>query len=634
VPLPRLLLDVDNLCSDVEIVESLTAAGLPFSGPSAGEAFAFFDDSQNLDGRCTSRLFWNLREIVGCNHPDHSQQCLEQIAAGVSTGLYAVAVFSYEYGYCLEPRLAPLLERRNRSSPLFTAALFEQSVQLDSRASWEFIRAHSGSAYPAGFYDFQPSMSGPEYCAAVRSVKRSIEAGDVYQVNLTFKYLMRYFGDPFALYVSLRSRQSVQYGGIVRLPQLQILCFSPELFFEKTADTVIAKPMKGTIQRGADDAEDRVLRQTLCQDEKNRAENVMIVDLIRNDLGRLAKPGSVRVEQLFEVESYETLFQMTSTIAAKVDPVIPFQCLLKSLFPCGSITGAPKIRAMEVIDQLESSERGNYTGSIGYLLPNGDCRFNVAIRTVTLRADGTAELGVGSGITYGSEEELEYQEAVLKARFATEADPGFRLVESMRWEPPKGYGNLEMHLQRLQGSCGCLMFRLDLDMVREMLITHAQSLMRGRTYKTRLMVSKGGLATVDSQPVEDVEAGGLKSVVLSSVRTRSNDFLLFHKTTARGLYDAEHDRFTRERGCYEVIFRNERGEITEGSRSNVFVEKERRLYTPPVSCGLLNGVMRQVILADPAYRATERILNMKDLAEADRIFLTNSVRGVVQAVLA
>ncbi|MBI2311419.1 MAG: aminodeoxychorismate synthase component I [Betaproteobacteria bacterium] len=601
---------------------------------SASDAFAFFDNSQNPGGRCASRLFWGMREINTCDDPDRWQQCLDRVAAGLAGGLYAVAVLSYEFGHCLEPKLAPLLARRGRSGPFFAVAFFERSLHMDSAASDDFIRVNSEGTGPAGFYNFRLSMSEMEYCAAVRAVKRYIEAGDVYQVNLTLKYLMRYFGDPIALYASLRSRQRVHYGGLVRLPGFQILCFSPELFFRKSGDTIIAKPMKGTVRRGANDAEDRTLQQALSEDEKNRAENVMIVDLIRNDLGRVAKAGSVRVDRLFEVEPYETLFQMTSTVSAKVNPGIPLYDLLKSLFPCGSITGAPKIRAMEIIDQLESSERGVYTGSVGYLLPDGDSLFNVAIRTVALRCDGTAELGVGSGITYGSDEKLEYQETLLKACFVTQADPGFQLVESMRCEPPGGYRNLELHLQRLQASCACLMFRLDIDEVRELLMIHARSLVPEQIYKVRLLVSKRGVVKVDSQPLEDIGTGGLKPVALSPRHTRSDDFLLFHKTTARDMYESERARLAKKCGCYEVIFRNERGEITEGSRSNVFVEKRGRIYTPPVSCGLLNGVMRRIILTDPGYGAREQILTPEDLAEADRIFLTNSVRGVIHAALA
>ena len=397
--------------------------------------FALLDDSQSSGEGWASRLFRDPREIIECHGPDQADACFEKVAAGLASGLHAISLFGYEFGYCLEAGLSGI-GRRDTSAPLFTVVLFKECRRLTSEQSGALIRAHLDPAAPAAFHALRSSLGKAEYLRALRRIRDYIRAGDVYQVNFTFKCLFRHFGSPLALYAALRERQRAPYGALIRLPGRTVLSLSPELFFRKEGDSLTAKPMKGTMPRGKSRRADILLQERLRTDEKNRAENLMIVDLLRNDLGRLARPGSVKVERLFEVEAYETLLQMTSTLSAKIDPMTPLRTLFASLFPCGSVTGAPKIRAMQIIRELEPADRGLYTGAIGYVQPDGDCRFNVAIRTVVLNDDGSGEMGIGSGITCDSDERQEYAECLLKARFLTGADPGFRSSSRCATRPP------------------------------------------------------------------------------------------------------------------------------------------------------------------------------------------------------
>lgn len=592
--------------------------------------FAFLDDSLQPGDQCTTRLFFGLRQVIECKARDQVARCFQQLSEGLAKGLFAVGLFNYELGHCFEAKLTAL-ERPESPPRLFTVLLFEKCLQLTEDESAAFIERNLPPAGPAAVYDVHPTLSKDEYCRAIRRIKEYVREGDVYQVNFTFKYLFRHLGNPLALYAALRARQRVQYGAYIRTPGVSVLSFSPELFLRKCREMVTVKPMKGTVKRGANASDDALLKAELQNGQKNRAENLMIVDLLRNDLGRVAELGTVRVDKLFEIETYETLFQMTSTISAKVDLRLSLHDLFAALYPCGSVTGAPKIRAMEIINELEAGERGLYTGAIGYMLPDGDCCFNVAIRTLVLDENGTGEMGIGSGITFDSDENQEYEECILKGRFLTGADPGFRLIESLYCHAPASFRNLELHLQRLRDSSNQFLFQCDTKAIRDALLSHASSLSAGPGYKTRLLLNKDGIFEIESAPLPSDEGDiSGRFIMFSDKPTDSKNCLLYHKTTARHLYDSEYARVQKEHGCYEVIFCNERGEVTEGSRTNVFVQKDGKLYTSPVSCGLLNGVMRRLILQDPRFNACERVLRPDDLVEADRVFVTNSVRGIVE----
>jgi para-aminobenzoate synthetase/4-amino-4-deoxychorismate lyase len=444
-------------------------------------------------------------------------------------------------------------------------------------------------------------------------VKDYIAAGDIYQANLSFRARFAFAGDPLALYEELREKSGAGHCAYVDDGTRHLLSLSPELFFTQAPDGILtARPMKGTAPRHGNDED---ARRRLAASEKDRAENLMIVDLIRNDLGRIAETGSVGVSDLFHVETYPTLHTMVSTVRARNRADAGAADILRALFPCGSITGAPKIRAMEILRALETSPRRAYCGAIGYFAP-GEARFNVAIRTLTVM-DGMGELGIGGGVVQDSQEALEYAECRLKARFFENARRPLELIETLRFE--NGFVRGERHLARMAASA-CV-FNLPFDHGK------AEQALRGA------VKDAAGLLRVR---LSLDESGSHKAVAvalppnpsrwtwrLSQERTESKDLLLRHKTNWRELYDGEAVRA----GTDEVLFRNERDEITEGARSNVFVRREGVLLTPPVACGVLNGSLRAQLIEQKLAR--EERLTIEDLK--GEVFLGNSLRGLIPA---
>ena len=452
-----------------------------------------------------------------------------------------------------------------------------------------------------------------------------IRAGDVYQINLTFPLRGTYQGSAAALYQQLKSKQPVRYGGVISLGGDDIVTLSPELFFEKDGGAISMRPMKGTIERGSNMKEDAAFAEVLQQDEKNRAENLMIVDLLRNDLSRIAKPGSVKVDDLFSIETYPTLHTMTSGIKARLDDV-GFTEILRALFPCGSVTGAPKIRAMEIIDELEDGPRGAYCGALGLIDPDGFMRFNVGIRTLTLGADGSCEYRVGSGVVADSNGADEYKECLLKASFLQD---DFKLIETFGWHQQTGFMYLDLHLKRLEASARALGFMCDLAQVKKML-TKAVADLSG-PQKVRLTLARDGDIEVKSAALKFTEPRQAWPVSLSKNALNSENQYLVHKTTKRGFIEAELARLSTLTGCKEVLFFNESGELCEGSYTNVFIIKDGQIITPSLSSGLLPGVLRQAFLETG--EAKESVLKIDDLLAADQVYIGNSVRGLIWAEL-
>lgn len=453
------------------------------------------------------------------------------------------------------------------------------------------------------------------YAQAIARIQALIEAGDCYQVNDTFPLHFTWFGHPLALYATLRQRQPVRYGGMVATKQGALVSLSPELFLERRGDTLTTRPMKGTAPRGSDPDE-------LRHSEKNRAENLMIVDLLRNDLGRIAQTGSVRIDSLFDIEEYPSVWQMVSQVSASA-PGVPIDQILRALFPCGSVTGAPKIRAMQIIGELEPEPRGLYTGALGWLAPEGDFRFNVAIRTLELRPDQRGKMGIGSGIVSDSDAAEEWRECLMKAAFLTEADPGFRLIETLRRTEGR-YPRLQGHLNRLARSAAWLGFNCDLEAIERLLAQQADS----ADWRIRLTLAKDGQCEVTATPLV-AEAPGARLALWSPECIDSRHPLRHHKTTFRPQYDtALHDIAARPE-LFDVLFCNERGEVCEGARSTVFVERDGRLLTPPLDSGALPGVLRAELLASG--RAVEATLYPADLAGG--FWLGNAVRGLRPARL-
>ncbi len=549
----------------------------------------------------------------------------------LSKDRYLAGYFSYELGYCLEDRL-----RRDVlcGVPLVWLGVFDRALVFDHAEN--SFEGDTGGIFSAGPAEKSPysirnlrlDISREDYVRKVDRIRRYIEAGDIYQANFTTKYRFDFEGCYLSFYRDLKQKQEVPYSAFIKAGESYVLSISPELFLRKTGRRVSTRPMKGTMGRGLTLRDDRRRAAALKDDIKNRAENLMIVDLERNDLGRISDTGSVRVEDLFTVEKYQTLFQMTSTVTAELKEGVGFMEIFRSLFPSGSVTGAPKIRAMEIIRELEASPRGVYTGAIGFVAPGGDAVFNIPIRTVAING-GEGEMGVGSGIVYDSDPESEYGECRLKAEFLLREPLEFSLIETMLWG---GWLNrLELHLARLRESAEYFGFDYDEALARKALEEKERELESGKRYRVRLLLSRDGACTVSATPIPETPPMEHTAAV-SDAKTSSGDVFLFHKTTNRGLYDSEHSKYGA-RGFFDVIFTNERGEVTEGAISNVFIKKGGVFYTPPVECGLLNGVFRRDFISKhPECR--QEVLTLDDLYSADEVYMANSVRGMVRVRLA
>jgi para-aminobenzoate synthetase/4-amino-4-deoxychorismate lyase len=415
----------------------------------------------------------------------------------------------------------------------------------------------------------------------------------------------------------------VAYGALINTGTQWILSRSPELFVSSRDGLLSARPMKGTLKRGRTLAEDAAGRAALVADEKNRAENLMIVDLLRNDLGRIAEIGSVKVTDLYTVETYSTLHTMTSGIEARRRPGVGTTELLANLFPCGSITGAPKLRAMEIIHAVEAAPRGVYTGSIGHFAPSGDLTLNVAIRTAVISADGRGEIGIGGGIVADSVAADEYCEALLKMAFFTEPARPVTLIETLLWERDSGYALLERHLDRMATSADY--FGLPFDRMGVLALLEAQVFPADRM-RVRLTLDAAGPA-VTAVPLPPNPS--IFRFAIAPEKLDSQSLWLAHKTTNRAFYDEPRQRANADLGVDEVVFRNERDELTEGSITSLFLERSGRLLTPPLSSGLLPGTLRAELLASG--RAVEQVLTLADLDAAEAIWLGNSVRGLLRA---
>jgi para-aminobenzoate synthetase / 4-amino-4-deoxychorismate lyase len=591
--------------------------------------FVLLDDSLTPSGQTalgTSLLFDAPERIVPAYEPSEVEGSLDAVTEGLARGLHAAGFFSYELGYCLEPRLQALLPKERRQ-PLLWIGLFRAPRRLDDAATRAWLDAN-GAVQPSSISDLKLSWTREQYGRAFAAVEDYIAAGDVYQINLTLKYLFAFAGDPVALYAALRRKQRVEYGALIAA-DFHVLSLSPELFFRREGRHMLTRPMKGTAPRGRTPREDARLRTWLAMDEKQRAENLMIVDLLRNDLGRVAKIGSVEVTDLFTVETYRTVHQMTSGITAELRGDMGLKDMLHALFPCGSVTGAPKVRAMEIIRDLEGSPRGVYTGAIGHIAPNGDCQFNVAIRTIMLNG-GRGEMGIGSGVVADSKVDAEFEECLLKAQFLTDTDISFQLIETMRWERDSGFYLLERHLARLQSSAAHFGYPFDREAVLAALAAEVEGL-GGDVQMVRLLLAEDGSLTVTSTKIELPAKGTVWKFVVSDSRVDEKDPLFFHKTTRRQFYDREMERQKALTRCDEVIFLNKKGELTEGTRTSLFIEQDGRLFTPALTCGLLPGTLREELIDLPRAAASEAVLTLADLASADRIYLGNSVRGLIRA---
>lgn len=624
-------------------------------GNEGEEPFVLLDDAATSEGHA-SRLYRELLQVddIEAGQVDELDARLD---AGWRAGWHAVVFVPYEFGAPLvkAPALASATANSRGGAVAFRDGKlrilwFRQLDKLCTRdvAAWLDRKREQGAH--AGVMRLHSDTDARAFDHAISRIHAWIEAGDTYQVNLTQRLAFDAFGDPIELYASLRKAQPVPYGVLACLPRDNwVLSFSPELFVRHDGKgALMTRPMKGTAPRSGNPQQDAAAAAALAADAKNRAENVMIVDLLRNDLGRIAKPGSVAVPERFQVQPFGGVLQMTSTVTATATEQVTVGALLAALFPCGSITGAPKRRTMEIIAALERSPRGLYTGSIGWIDPPspaagahavlGPLALSVAIRTLVLGPPGRdalrrGEMGVGGGIVHDSVAAEEYAECGWKARFLTSHDPGFALIETLRVENGRAM-RLDAHMARLAASASAFGFPFDAQRIEAMLRERAAAL-QSSPARLRLTLDKTGTVTLADGPLQTGPAEPVK-LILADRPLPDSDPLRRHKTTARAVYDEGWQQAERG-GAFDALFFNTRGELLEGGRSSVFVRIDGRWLTPPLSLDILPGVMRDAVLRDgPRYlgeEASEAPVTRQMLQGADRLAVANALRGVMPAVL-
>jgi len=559
-----------------------------------------------LDGG-PRRIFSTPLALIRADTTRQVPDAVAAIEAALRQGRHVAGWLSYELGYGLEPRLTGY----PAPAPLLQLGVFSAPEDDGPPVAG---RAYAGPLLP--------EWDQAAYASRFAQVKEYIAAGDIYQANLSFRARFAFLGEPRVLYEQLRGQSGAAHCAYIDAYAQEggphILSLSPELFFDLSQDgRITVRPMKGTSPRGGGD--DAAERAELAGSAKDRAENLMIVDLIRNDLSRIAELGSVEVSDLFKVETYPTLHTMVSTVTARKRKDAGVADILRALFPCGSVTGAPKIRAMEILRELETSPRGVYCGAIGHFAPDGSARFNVAIRTLTIRGN-QGELGIGGGVVQDSRMASEYAECLLKARFFESVRKPLELIETLRWsEPGDGFFRLASHLARMKLSAGTFAMPFDEVAVR----TALEDAVAGKAgpQRVRLILDEQGVfhATAHELPPNPAHW----TYTISPERPHSGDVFLRHKTNWRELYESEGKRL----GTDEVIFLNQRGELTEGARSNIFIRRGDGLVTPPLSAGLLDGCLRAELIAQG--KAREAVLMQDDLT--GDVYFGNSLRGLIPA---
>jgi len=589
------------------------------------------ESNSTKQGEEESLLFLEPVSVIQAARLDDVEGSLLLLDSALKDGYYAAGFLSYEAGYALENTLP---RDRTPDIPFLWFGVYSAPLQVPRKAPGAPVRPKKKrpSDQSASTPEFTATVSEDEYFDAVGTIREYIAAGDTYQVNYTFRLRFPVIESLTALYERLRRMQSVPYSAFLNTGSHTILSLSPELFFRRDGAKVVLRPMKGTAPRGRTLSEDKDYRSWLEQSEKNRAENLMIVDLLRNDLGKLARPGSVRVKRFFDIERYETVFQATSTIEGLLRKEITDGDIIRSFFPSGSVTGAPKIRTMQIIHELEREPRGLYTGAIGYISPHRKAVFNVAIRTVVVdQKTRRAEYGVGSGIVHDSGTQDEYNECLLKAKFLHENPNEFSLFETIRWDPGKRWSHLQLHLRRLKSSAEYFGFPFS----RQSFLAAVRKLekalsSRRRPMRVRLLLERNGSIRTDVAPLEELKDPVL--IGLSATPVNPADRFLYHKTTNRKLYDSALE-IAEQKGLFDMIFRNQQGEITEGARSNIVLRIDHQFVTPPLMSGVLAGTYREYLIRGKKWHLKEKILYPDDILSADEIFVCNALRGLVKVRL-
>ena len=599
------------------------------------------DDAQSTATHPTSRLYRSAKQywrVLPSGNVTTDEMaihaCIEELSKASAKGQYLVVAFAYELGRSIHK--LPYPDQASDAHPLIEAWSFDSVQKQSKEAVDQFISQELSrfNSSVAGVLDVQESLTQKQFCDDVAKIQEYIRSGDTYQINHTYRIRGQTYGSPLALYNLLRNRQPGRFGAYIAQDNHYLLSQSPELFIERKGDTLTAMPMKGTASALSTES------SSLADDPKNQAENVMIVDLLRNDLSKISLPNSVSVPHLFEVARHGDVLQMTSTVQSQAKPNTTLMDVLNAVFPCGSVTGAPKKRSMEIIQELEPDHRGYYCGALGWIDPNGDFAFSVPIRTVEIEVNPTSKsstftLGVGAGITIDSDAKQEWQECQIKSAFLSKLPSGvgiFETIAVLNQQPQR----IEEHLDRMQASAKDLGITFNRPHALNAVLNACRSLEAGSPHRLRLDLNSNGemqvsIGLLDSM-TEPVKIFWAKDILTDDCTMHSGDALLRHKVNMRHIYDLAWQTAVKL-GGFDAIFVNEQGLVTEGGRSSIFIKPKAhsQWLTPPISAGLLPGVMRSTLLSDPLMNAREANLTINDVSMADEIILCNALRGVIKA---
>ncbi|OED35603.1 hypothetical protein AB834_04565 [PVC group bacterium (ex Bugula neritina AB1)] len=597
------------------------------------EQYMLFETLSADEFRPLTYLFYRPEMNLVFKSGDDWQLFVEKLKdlreKGFFLGIYAKYELSFEFEekfQHLRQKGSELLRVMVCKNPL----IFDHTSKKISGASKDIGHVLSSDEQEFFFSNLHLKVDQDAYEKKFLTLQKHLQEGRVYQVNLTDFWEASFKGSAVSLYQNLRERQPVGYASLVKCEGVHTLSFSPELFFRiNKKGKVVVRPMKGTAPRFSNREEDAQSKHHLSNDLKNRSENVMIVDLLRNDLGKICKTGTVHLQSLFDIEPYRHVWQMTSSIAGFKSKETSIWDVFQELFPCGSVTGAPKIESMKIISELEEGQRGIYTGALGFIKPDNQAIFNVPIRTLTIKGD-KLQMGVGSGVVNQSLCDQEYQEWLIKSHFFTEVSKPFDLLETLRWEKGE-YLLIDLHLTRMKESSKVLGFSFDLERIVNFLNSVSKEFDERCAYKVRLKMNQKGMIKCKTQVLDKEEPSEPLKLKLSNHVIYDHNPFLYHKTSRRDLYKKERSQ-ARKEGFFDVIFCNQNGLLCEGSISNIYIEREGEILTPRQSAGLLNGVYREYLIKEnPSIR--EVLLVKKDLLTAKKIFVSNAVIGFKEARL-
>ena len=595
---------------------------------SKSDTFILFETVKCDKENYKSYLFLDPVELINIQKYDDINIAFNKIEK-LSKKYFLAGLFSYELGYLLDNHH---IKNIITDFPLICMGVFKKAVIFDHKKGkfsenipHSLIKKTSPSRQSYSVRNLDLDTTKAAFNKKIQNIKKEIRCGNTYQVNLTGKLLFDFSGNEFSFYNDLKISQQTSYSSFMKIGGNTILSISPELFFKRNKNNIYLRPMKGTVKRGRTNLEDEDILNSFLLNKKEKAENLMIVDLIRNDLGRICRTSSVKVKDIFRTEKYNSLFQMTSTISGVLKNKISYYDIFKSLFPSGSVTGAPKINTMKIIKRLEKKNRELYCGALGFITPKLESAFNIPIRTVSIKASKGC-MGIGSGVVWDSKMEKEFEEWALKKNFLSNITPDFQLIETILWN--KRYWLLNKHLKRLKNSCFYFQFQFFRNDILKELNKLEKSFKKSLKYKVRLLMNRNGNFNITTSILKKATFNEPK-IAISNIQTDATDVFLYHKTTMRNLYNDEYNEY-RSKGYLDVLFFNKHGFLTEGATSNVFLIKNGKWFTPSITSGILNGTCREHIIQKR--KVEEKKLKLKDLLTCDEIVITNSVRGIIRNV--